>query len=602
MTTDMLQNSNRLSAIAKARGAFLGAAVGDALGWPQEMPWNRLDKPKNSSQQTFNSGFQQWSHKAGGRYYSHEEVILAGEYTDDTQLLLCTARSLLYGKDWWKHFTQRELPTWNCYERGGGGATKRATKQWLVGKQPWYDSTEKELEKYLNAGGNGVAMRILPHCILGTTETDFSNIARNIVANGICTHGHPRALVGALAYGFAVWVALGETATLQYGALIERVLVEVKSWSVLPDLQDICPTWKNAVLEFRGGGYEESWQATVEEMQELLKNCQKAMKQGALSVEQEVLSKLGCFDKKVKGAGTVTAAASIFLASRYAVDPLAGVIEAAFAGGADTDTIASMTGGLLGAIAGVEWLQDYAKGVQDSEYIKKFAERLVQPTFSILKDDNRATKSQLDSFIEKLKESKSGDRVSIPDGREAEVSAIIKHKSLSQSTLAVSWKLDVADGQSLYVKKISRKKNDEELEVKNNNSHHQKLEFKPVNVLKLALKLPVRDLAKARLFYEKVLGIKVKKESPGLITYDGIVLESLASKQSRNYNHLESLNIHANQTIYVEIESLDEAYDNLVRFGSKILQPISEKSGRRLFTCLDPEGNEVKIIEESVDF
>ncbi len=592
MTTDIRQHSHQLSAIAKARGAFLGAAVGDALGWPQEMPWNRLDKPKNSSEQTFNKGFQQWLHKAGGQYYPHEEVILAGEYTDDTQLLLCTARSLLYGKDWWKHFTQRELPTWNCYERGGGGATKRATKQWLDGKQPW--SSSKDKKKYFDAGGNGVAMRILPHCILGATETDFSNVARNIAANGVCTHGHPRALVGALAYGVAVWVALREKATLQYGALIERVLVEIKSWSVLPDLQDICPTWKNAVLDFGGVGYEESWETTVAEMEQLLKDCQKGMKQGALSVEQEVLTKLGCFEKKVKGAGTVSAAASIFLASRYAVDPLAGVIEAAFASGADTDTIASMTGGLLGAIAGVEWLQHYAEGVQDSEYIKKLAERLVKPTFSTFKDENRATKSLLDSFIEKLKESKSGDRVSIIDGREAKVSAVIQHKSLSQSTLAVSWKLDVVDGQSLYVKKISRKKNDEELEVKNNNFHPQKLELQPVNVLKVAVKLPVRDLDKARFFYEKVLGIEVKKESPGLITYDGIVLESLASKQ-------KGFNTRTNHIIYVEIESLDEAYNNLVSFGFKILQPISEKSGRRLFTCSDPEGNEVKIIE-SVDF
>jgi ADP-ribosylglycohydrolase/predicted enzyme related to lactoylglutathione lyase len=602
MTTDIRQHSHQLSAIAKARGAFLGAAVGDALGWPQEMPWNRLDKPKNSSQQTFNNRFQQWSHKAGGKYYPHEEVILAGEYTDDTQLLLCTARSLLYGKDWWKHFTQRELPTWNCYERGGGGATKRATKQWLDGKQPWSSSTDKDREKYFDAGGNGVAMRVLPHCILGATETDFSNVARNIAANGVCTHGHPRALVGALAYGFAVWVALRETATLQYGALIERVLVEIKSWSVLPDLQDICPTWKNAVLEFSGGGYEESWETTVTEMEQLLKDCQKGMKRGALSVEQEVLTKLGCFEKKVKGAGTVGAAASIFLASRYAVDPLAGVIEAAFASGADTDTIASMTGGLLGAIAGVEWLQHYADRVQDSEYIKKLAERLVQPTFSTLKDENRATKSLLDSFIEKLKESKSGDRVSIPDGREAKVSAVIEHKSLSQSTLAVSWKLDVADGQSLYVKKISRTKNNEKLEVKNNNSHRQNIELQPVNVLKVALKLPVRDLDKTRFFYEKVLGIKVEKELPGLITYDGIVLESLASKKSLNNNNLEGFNTRPNNTIYIEIESLDEAYNNVVSFGSKILQPISEKSDRRIFTCSDPEGNEVKIIEIAVDF
>jgi ADP-ribosylglycohydrolase len=319
------QQTNIISFITKGQGAFLGAAVGDALGWSQEPEAKRIGKKTSSPAEVLDKGFQEWVRKSGGQYFSHQEVILAGEYSDDTQLILCTARSLLYGSQWWHHLTKRELPTWTSYERGGGGATKRAALQWLTGVEPW-SSPDKDKKRYFDAGGNGVAMRILPHCLLDATETNFEKIAKNIVANGVTTHGHPRALVGALAYGFAVWIALRETNTLQYGAIIEEVLSKVNSWSLLPDLSDICPSWENSALQTTGGQYHESWKVTIKEMLQLLGLAREGMKQGALSVEREVLTKLGCFDKSIKGSGTVSAAAAIFLASRFAANPFHGML------------------------------------------------------------------------------------------------------------------------------------------------------------------------------------------------------------------------------------------------------------------------------------
>lgn len=101
-------------------------------------------------------------------------------------------------------FTRRELPTWLLYERGGGRATKRAVEKWLAGREPWSPNEKTDRENYFEAGGNGVAMRILPHCLLGVAEAEFGNVVKNIITNGVCTHGHPRSLVGALAYGYAV--------------------------------------------------------------------------------------------------------------------------------------------------------------------------------------------------------------------------------------------------------------------------------------------------------------------------------------------------------------------------------------------------------------
>ena len=602
MNNDNGYNLNRISLRAKGQGAFLGAAVGDALGWPQEPEAKRADKKNAFSAESPVNEFQQWVRKSGGQYYPHEEVILAGEYSDDTQLILCTARSLLHGEQWWHHFTKRELPTWTRYERGGGGATKRAAQKWLAGQEPW-DSVDKDKKQYFDAGGNGVAMRIMPHCLLGATETDFGKIAKNIVANGVCTHGHPRALVGALAYGFAVWAAFQNTGTLPYGAIIEKVLSGVNSWSLLPDLDNICQNWRRSALEVSGGQYEKNWQNTVTEMLHLLELCQKGMKQGALSVERDILTRLGCFEKSMKGAGTVTAAASIFLASRFAAEPFHGILEAGFASGADTDTLASMTGGILGALAGIECLGNRAEEVQDARYIRELGERLARKEDigkSQLSDITKTAKPHLDSLIEKLEASQPGDSFLFADGREAKTSASRYHQSLSKTTVAVSWKLTATDGQSLYIKKISRSKNDSprkaELTSNTVNNERCEVELQPPKILKVAVQLLVLDLSKARFFYEKVLGLKVEKESKLLVRCDGIVLVPLERKKNR-VQPSESLAPNTTTTIYIEIESLTEVYNNVRQLGYKILKPITEIHKRHCFTCLDPDGNEVEIIE-----
>ncbi|BAY25240.1 hypothetical protein NIES2100_50460 [Calothrix sp. NIES-2100] len=596
------QHIHKISLITKGQGAFLGAAVGDALGWPQEPEAKRIDKKTVSPTEFLDNGFQQWVRKTGGQYFPHQEVILAGEYSDDTQLILCTARSLFYGARWWHHLTKRELPTWTSYERGGGGATKRAAQQWLAGIEPW-SSQEKDKKRYFNAGGNGVAMRILPHCLLKATETNFEKIAKNIVANGVTTHGHPRALVGALAYGFAIWVALREQNTLQYGAIIEKVLSKVNCWSALPDLNDICPTWKNSALEISNGQYDKSWHDSTDEMLRLLELCQEGMKQGALSIEREVITKLGCFDKNIKGAGTVSAAAAIFIASRFAANPFHGLLEAGFAYGADTDTLASMTGGILGAIAGIEWLGNYAAIVQDAKYIQDTAERLArnQDEDSQTKpiDNPRTKKTQIDSLIKQLELSKSANTILIPDGRKAKISDTVNHPSLSNSTVVISWKLITTGGQSLYIKKISRTKNKTEIHTgsKYLNISDSNVDLEPVKVQNLGIRIPVKNMDKSRFFYEKVLGIKVESESSFLVKCGSIILTDL-EEYKKIYGFSSEMNKPSIiNTIDLVVESFDEAYNNVSKVGAKIMKDDSKSHQRRFFYCLDPDGNLIRIYE-----
>lgn len=102
----------------RARGAFVAAAVGDALGWPMEDRGNRVGgtaKVKPMPRMV------PWVRREGGRYAPHEQPIPAGGYSDDTQLLLAVARSRLRGDDWYRHLVEAELPVWLLYERGEEG-------------------------------------------------------------------------------------------------------------------------------------------------------------------------------------------------------------------------------------------------------------------------------------------------------------------------------------------------------------------------------------------------------------------------------------------------------------------------------------------------
>ena len=200
-------------------GALLGAAVGDSMGWPFEGHADQMPR-----RDRWGGGFMAWNKKAGGRFRPYVEFVGAGEYSDDTQLILAVARSRLNATDWWLEFASCELPFWTTYERGGGGATKRAATSWLTGEAPWKNSKDSFVQKYFEAGGNGVAMRILPHAVLGAASDSFEETAVDIMTDGVTTHGHPRALLGALVYGFALWYVLRITHTLKFGELVDALM------------------------------------------------------------------------------------------------------------------------------------------------------------------------------------------------------------------------------------------------------------------------------------------------------------------------------------------------------------------------------------------
>lgn len=443
------------SNIRKAQGTLLASAVADALGWPHEPNSNRIDESNRTPDNP--SSFIEWKRRVGGRYNPYHDLVRRGEYSDDTQLTLCTARSLLYGRLWYQHLTEVELPFFSCYERGAGGATNRAVKAWGSGIAPWESQDPEALGRYFEAGGNGVSMRISPHCLARADDADFYALKRELVLNAVSTHGHPRAILGGVCFGFAVWTCLKQQQTLGYGELLRSVLKESEKWGSY-EVDAFPEQWLQVVGRTVKEKFEQLWRDTIIELESKLQYCLDAMGNQSLSIDRDVLNQLGCFGKE-RGSGTVTSVAAIFLASRYAAEPMAGMLEAVLSRGADSDTLGAMTGNLLGAINGGEWLFPLGESVQDSAYIKQLGASLVGREWlddARPSDFEKVSPNALHRLKVELRESQIGSEISLPDRRGGKIESVIDNHTTSDALTVKTYLLRCSDGQTLYVPLMSR--------------------------------------------------------------------------------------------------------------------------------------------------
>lgn len=435
MTTDIATSTIHYRAL----GAMLGAAYGDALGWPNERSRNKAKAPEAGALHKLRA----WQRDQSTQFAILRFEIEKGSYSDDTQMILCLSRALLKSDQWYKHYTTKELPFWLLYQRGGGGATKSAVKAWASGIAPWLSD---EKERFFNAGGNGVAMRVLPHAIMGY-KLDFVHTAHNILLDGIATHGHPQALVGALAYGYALWYALRQgslanhsllsapsgneasqgnsegvaidgngvgpyaSAELCYEANFDKVVLDaIEEWSACALDYDLPVSFIELAQDSSSTGahysYRAIWDEAVATMQTYLvtaaSSCEHigaalakvksdtganaaspAFYEQVEKLNDNSLKALNCFDKNVRGAGTVAAAVAIYQASAYLHDPVRGIVRLAFAKGSDTDTNASMAAALLGSVYGESFIDgETLAEVQDKDCIREYAQALVNSAYA----------------------------------------------------------------------------------------------------------------------------------------------------------------------------------------------------------------------------
>lgn len=436
--------SNIPSIREKCTGALIASAIGDALGWPYEF------RSRNSATTSENPGdfFSDWARNSGGRYWNHKETILAGEYSDDTQMILAVSRSIISGSDWKDRLAFIELPYWLEYERGGGSALKKAAKSYKANKKPWDGENARE---YFEAGGNGAAMRILPHVIAHyDSSNDMELLMNDVFLNSIISHGHPRAILGATCYAFALDAILRKKTTLLYGELIQWVIDGTSVWGAYRG--GVAPnSWNKAKDNLLGDSYISEWYKYVDDMVDKLHYIDKSLKKGLLVNDRVVLTELKCFEKE-NGAGDIAILAALYLASKYANNPILGIKTAAYTVGTDTDTIASITGGLLGMLCGMNWIPSEWRIVQDYRCLCDIAEillsnnmKLSSKRISDINSNNTNVSSIQNSPIGK---SYIVDSIDLPCGKNGQV---------------IITKVCTLLGQTIYLKQYTRRSRSDDI-------------------------------------------------------------------------------------------------------------------------------------------
>lgn len=293
------------------RGSLLGLAVGDALGMPLEGV--RASTIRSQLGKVTDFMDAPW------------RFLTAGQWTDDTQMMLCHAQSIVERKGFNIEDTAHKFVRWfesNDW-RGIGGATYDSIQRLRAGVHPLESGKKGEM-----AAGNGVAMRIAP---LGLMDCgDLDRLREDCHSAAVITHDNPEAVAGGRAVAYTV--ALGARGDLDTSSLVADTLRFIGPCKVAENLQSAA-----AFLE-------------------------KGMD------TPEALARLGT------GGYVVETVASAFFCFLKTPNDFEETVSSAVEGGLDADTTGAVAGAISGAYAGLEAIPArWRDGVEASEEILSLA-------------------------------------------------------------------------------------------------------------------------------------------------------------------------------------------------------------------------------------
>ncbi len=306
--------------LVRFQGSLLGLAIGDALGMPLE------GMRASAIQERF------------GRVRDFMDapwrLLKAGQWTDDTKMMLCHARSITRSGGFDIEDTAREFVAW--YEsndwRGPGRAVYDSLKRLQAGCSPLQSGAKGEM-----AAGNGGAMRIAPIGLLDCRDLDrLREDARLATA---ITHANEEAVAGGQAVAYVV--ARAARGDLDPGTIIPQTA------DFIGDCQ------------------------TAERMMMAARFLEKGMEL------DEALARLGTSGYVVE---TVASAMFSFL---HTPDDFEATVSHAVGGGLDADTTGAVAGAISGAFNGLDSIPErWRENVEAAGEILDLAARifiLVEP-------------------------------------------------------------------------------------------------------------------------------------------------------------------------------------------------------------------------------
>jgi len=359
------------------RMSALWAAYGDAIGFISELTDEKGLRRRTKGQPLTQP--MEWPRRVGGRTGVTVDLP-AGCYSDDTQLRLATARAISEKGFDVEAFAKVELPVWLCYALGGGRATKAAANNLARPNTTWFANT---FNGWLNAGGNGAAMRIQPHVWAASDPGDPGSYLPDVIRNGVCTHANVMALYGAVFHAVTLGTALRDHAVPQpddVRAILDRSARAPEVFKGDAELAEFwLPLWERGAGREFSEAWREAHTATVRACDVAARVAREAKEHSGspdstyhIEAYRTLLKELNLYDEQRRGAGTLTAVASLAL-GWIEPQPDKAMLIAANAVGSDTDTIATMAGAILGTAA-----SDPPDGpVLDRDVIQRVADQLV---------------------------------------------------------------------------------------------------------------------------------------------------------------------------------------------------------------------------------
>lgn len=363
------QPSHIKSLSNRTAGSLLAAAAGDAMGWMTEFIRSPDDLKRKMGVERVTE-YQAWSKRVGGRFQGYEDYIAPGDYSDDTQLTICTAACISpNGSFDYRTFCTFEYPMWLEYARGAGGTVKEAAEKIQRKSADWNNNFFSRKMKegtidYRDGGANGAAMRISPHVLANVGR--WTQAEADIWRNSIISHGHPRAIIGSVLYGYALHTVLQWSESSTGQELIETLGNWVKELEIpqIPALK----TWLTEWNKGRAETFQTVFAKTQQEAVEQLRLVWLALRKN--ESPKSVLEKLGCFDRNTKGSGLGTAISGIYLFAQNPEKTPENIIIATDMIGSDTDSIAAFVGGLGGAAFGLEVIPEtWRSQIQDAPFL-----------------------------------------------------------------------------------------------------------------------------------------------------------------------------------------------------------------------------------------
>ena len=293
--------------VDRAGGALLGTFVGDALGMPFE----------GRGHHVIPTAVEMVEARRG-----------RGTYTDDTQMMIALAESLIErGRVEEQHLARAFLAAYDP-QRGYGGGTTQVFALWSAGAP--VAEAAGQLFRGQGSRGNGAAMRIAPVAVCFREDPD--RLRAEAARSARVTHAHPVGVDGAVVQAAAIGAALRD----------EDVLATARATARTEELR-----------------------AGLEEVGLLLM---------ARRDPGEVHARLGS-----SSDASESVCSAVY--SALAHSTFEAAVRFAVRLGGDTDTVAAMAGAISGARHGAraiprQWLDALEEGERGRGHVEQLAARL----------------------------------------------------------------------------------------------------------------------------------------------------------------------------------------------------------------------------------